>query len=66
MNMFDLIRLGLVVLPVWAILGWILWMEITPNESEFSLPQLIVSRFLFGPILWLYSIWQLLGLFGRR
>lgn len=38
----------------------------TIDESQLTLPQLVCFRLLCGPLVWVYSIWQLLGLWGKR
>lgn len=53
---------------VWLVFG-ILFYDIFNmfySDKNFSWPQLIVARIIAGPCVWLISLWQILGLIGKR
>ena len=37
----------------------------TIDESNATVPQLVFLYLLCGPIIWVYGIWKLLGLWGK-
>ena len=54
-------------LLAWTAFGAFLYVILFHTERiHMTLPQLIFTRLIAGPALWVVSLWQLLGLWGKR
>lgn len=56
-------------LGTWAIFGLLVWAMMTDDlttERKMSIGQLVLIRALAGPLVWVYSLYQLLSHVGRR